>query len=137
MNKQCKKCGEVKDVKLFYKRSREKDGYNPHCKSCVSAYEKTVSAEVRRGYHLKRYFNMTLEDYNAMLKDQKGVCAICGSEETTARAGKPQPLSVDHCHTTGTIRGLLCNACNRALGKFKDDVSILRNAVSYLEKYNV
>jgi hypothetical protein len=135
--KQCRKCGEEKDVSLFYKRSRAKDGYNPHCKSCVQKYESEYrTSDMQRKYNLKKSFNLSIDEYNVMYAKQNGVCAICNQVETTVRLGKVQNLSVDHCHTTGKIRGLLCNSCNRALGKFKDDVVILRNAVSYLEKYS-
>ena len=134
--KHCKSCGVTKDLSLFYKRSRSSDGYNPHCKECVASYEKAYrTPDVNKRYNLKKSFGLSVEDYTAMLESQGGVCAICKQPETTIRAGKVQALAVDHCHTTGKIRGLLCNSCNRALGKFKDDVSIVKSAVAYLEEH--
>ena len=44
-------------------------------------------------------------------------------------------LCVDHCHTTGNVRGLLCDTCNTALGKFRDNIDLLNEAIKYLKKY--
>jgi hypothetical protein len=88
-----------------------------------------------RERNLRKEFGIGLEEYGAMLEKQGGVCAICKQEETTVRAGRVMALPVDHCHETGKIRGLLCNSCNRALGKFKDSVEHLLAAASYLEEY--
>lgn len=68
-----------------------------------------------------------------MLKEQGGCCAICGTNRSE-RAGEPINFSVDHCHTTGAIRGLLCNMCNRGLGFFGDNLEGIKKAVAYLEK---
>jgi len=77
---------------------------------------------------LKKMFGITLDDYNQMLKSQNNSCAICGKHEDDESSS----LAVDHCHTTGKIRGLLCSDCNRGLGMFKDNVVVLKNAISYL-----
>jgi hypothetical protein len=70
---------------------------------------------------------------HAMLREleklQNGKCAICGGEPKFPKVR----LCVDHCHTTGLFRGLLCGHCNTALGLFKDDISSLKNAIRYLE----
>lgn len=134
--KYCSKCGEDKSPEQFYKRTRSSDGLNPHCKACVSAAEKEYrTPEMNRRYNLKKTFGLTVEQYDAMLAEQGGVCAICKKAETTVRQGAVQSLSVDHCHTTNKIRGLLCNSCNRALGKFRDSIDLLKNAQLYLERY--
>src|ERR1035437_6171270 len=70
----------------------------------------------RRAY-LKRMFNITLEQYENMVKSQGDCCAICGKHRT--KNGKR--LAVDHCHATGNVRALLCSLCNKSLGGFKDD----------------
>lgn len=67
-------------------------------------------------------------EYDQMLTDQGGLCAICGSPPGS------RPLSVDHCHTTGAVRGLLCHGCNTGIGFLKDNVDLLRKAVKYLSK---
>ncbi len=64
---------------------------------------------------------------------QGGVCAICGLPETRVVKGKLNRLAVDHDHTTGRVRGLLCFRCNTCLGRFEDNVELLRAAEAYLE----
>ncbi len=85
-----------------------------------------------RLYHLKRKFGLTGEQYDAMVAAQGGVCAICRNPETATRQGIVKLLAVDHCHATGKIRGLLCNACNAMLGHGRDDVTLLKAAIAYL-----
>ena len=68
-----------------------------------------------------------------MYEQQNGVCAICGKPETKVQYGKIQPLTVDHNHETGKVRGLLCFNCNIAIGKLKDDIVLLEKAIDYLK----
>ena len=77
---------------------------------------------------LMRKFGITLEQYNQMLAEQGGTCAICHAVPGLRR------LAVDHDHATGTIRGLLCSECNKALGLLEDDPALLRQAADYLER---
>jgi len=77
---------------------------------------------------LVKMFGITLEDYNRMLKDQDSCCKICGKHSDDER----QALAVDHCHTTGNIRGLLCKDCNTGLGLLKDSIPILQKAIEYM-----
>lgn len=79
-------------------------------------------SERQRDGRLRRTYGITLEDRRAMPQE----CAICGSVKS---------LSVDHCHTTGKVRNLLCTPCNTALGKFRDDPALLRAAALYLESH--
>lgn len=74
--------------------------------------------------------------YQEMLKAQNGVCLICKKEEriVDGKTLKPKMLAVDHCHTHGHVRGLLCSACNTALGLFQDDPDLIRRAALYLER---
>lgn len=85
----------------------------------------------QRKSELVRLFNVTLDDYDAMLRRQDGKCAIC------VEAPTKHNLSIDHDHHTGKVRGLLCGNCNRALGLFRDNVSRLRRAITYLETSNI
>ena len=73
-------------------------------------------------YRLKTRYNITPEQYAEMSINQGNRCAICGNEETAQHnhTKKIQKLAVDHCHITGKVRGLLCQDCNRGLGKFHD-----------------
>lgn len=74
---------------------------------------------------LQREFGLSESAYHDMLSGQGGACAIC-------RKTYDYYLCVDHDHSTGAIRGLLCKPCNMALGMFKDDEQILRSALNYL-----
>lgn len=88
-----------------------------------------------KAIELKRMYGITLDQYNAMVDAQQGKCAICAQpEKSLDKDGGPRQMPVDHCHATGKVRGLLCTACNRALGLFKDSPKILEAAISYLQK---
>jgi Recombination endonuclease VII len=82
-----------------------------------------------RAAHLKRKYGMTPADYERMLAEQSGGCAICG-----ARAPDGQSLHVDHCHDTGRVCGLLCFNCNAGLGMFEHDGARLGAAAAYLRR---
>lgn len=84
-----------------------------------------------RKQKLKRY-GVTLEDYDSMFAEQKGVCKICDSEKSQRKGDRY--LYVDHCHTTGKIRGLLCHHCNAGIGHFKDNIVLLTKAAEYLRE---
>ncbi len=83
----------------------------------------------RRQNSLMKQYGMTMENYDLLLAAQGGECAICHS---SPGQGHPH-LVVDHCHTTGRVRGLLCHSCNRTIGAMNDDICLLRSAVNYLE----
>lgn len=72
---------------------------------------------------------MTLVEYEKMVADQGGVCAICGCDNGDRR------LCIDHNHETGRRRKLLCDKCNRGLGLFQDSAIILAAALAYLEDH--
>lgn len=84
------------------------------------------SAEAGFRHRLRKY-GLTPDSYSALLKKQKGVCAICKNTCSTGYR-----LAVDHCHASGRVRGLLCRTCNIVLGKFQDDVSRFARAAQYL-----
>jgi hypothetical protein len=95
-----------------------------------------ISDPVKRSEHQRRMkyqreYGITLEDYDRMYDEQNGRCAIC---RTNTPGGPGERFCVDHCHSTGTVRGLLCNNCNRALGHFKDDALLLQQAIKYLNE---
>jgi hypothetical protein len=78
---------------------------------------------------------ISYEKYKEMLQRQDGVCAICKKKECkiVKKTGRVKSLCVDHSHENGNIRGLLCDDCNVAIGKFKEDIGSLKNAIEYLE----
>lgn len=86
---------------------------------------------------LKRVYGIRVDEYERMFAQQGGVCAICRGHETMASntVGMVARLAVDHCHATGKIRALLCNQCNRGLGRFRDDINLMEAAVAYLRKH--
>lgn len=88
-----------------------------------------------RRHDLRRRFNLTTDEYQAMHDAQNGVCAICGSAETATRNDRVRWLAVDHDHKDGHVRQLLCNGCNAGLGHYQDDPARLRAAAAYLERH--
>jgi len=82
---------------------------------------------------LKSRYGLDYETYLELLESHNNVCGICKKPETAISSyGTPRRLTVDHCHETGRVRGLLCDNCNRGLGHLQDDVSILKSAIEYL-----
>lgn len=81
----------------------------------------------QRQYQLKHFYNMTETDRLRMVIDQHHACAICLTEKFD------HELQVDHSHTTGVVRGLLCGGCNKAIGLMKDSIEALQNAAMYLK----
>ncbi len=141
MTLSCSSCKEEKDESLFPLARGKTRGYAWVCKECKKAKHQAKKASMsdedwflmQRRYWLKTEYGLSLEDYNNKVKEQDHKCAICKCDETDAFKGL---LFVDHCHTTGNVRGLLCHHCNTALGKFKDSKEILTSALDYVEKYN-
>lgn len=88
---------------------------------------------LNRGSRLRNIYGITQDDYDRMLEAQGGRCAIC---KTATPTGKWKVFAVDHCHTTGKIRGLLCNECNRGMGLLRDSAELLRKAADYLDQHN-
>lgn len=105
-----------------------------HYKKHKEDIDKRNSLYVKNGGNLRRY-GITLKEYNALLKKQNNVCAICGGVETATLNGIIKKLAVDHCHKTKMVRGLLCDRCNRGLGYFKDNIKTINNSLKYLKKY--
>lgn len=86
---------------------------------------------------LERHYWITRQQYDELHAEQDGKCAICGQAETRTQRGEVQKLAVDHCHSTGEIRGLLCGGCNTALGSFGDDINLILNAAKYLANHQI
>ena len=84
-----------------------------------------------RSNHLQSRYGLTPVQYNALLEAQDYECAICGANTTNTRYGVGN-LHVDHCHETGDVRGLLCLACNGAIGLLGDNPSRVASALNYL-----
>lgn len=85
--------------------------------------------EIMRDRYIRYRYKLTTKQYNAMLEAQNNRCAICG--KTPQENGKR--LTIDHCHKTKKVRGLLCYRCNTGLASFKDELSLVSNAAMYLQ----
>ncbi len=112
-------------------RENNKDKMN-HRERSRRATQKVVDPErarrIRRNAELKRTAGITLVEFENRLALQGGVCAICGQASKSS-------LHLDHDHTTGVLRDILCRHCNIGLGNFRDSIVNLRLAIAYLEKH--
>lgn len=120
----CKTCNEEKQLSEYYNNGRWKQG---SCKPCLIKKNNKVAQK----NHLKRKYNLSLEEFNEKLQNQNYCCALCGKTQEEEKSN----LCVDHDHETGKVRDLLCRVCNRALGLFKDNPQLLRLAAEYIEKH--
>ncbi len=139
----CKKEYSTEATKYFSKDKLNKDGLRNWCKKCDQAHRKRTSKARAaynhkhrrdnkmhyRDYNLQRNYGITLDDYQRMLADQDGVCAICDQFVTNKHA---PCLLVDHDHRTGKIRGLLCAVCNTRLAIIEDE-EFVKRARQYLK----
>lgn len=101
---------------------------------CKQRSQRSVSPRAqrnRKGENLSYLYGITVEEFDALLAAQDGKCAICGVSEFPGRGNRPH---VDHCHTTGAVRGILCHFCNLGLGNFRDRPDLLESAAAYLRR---
>lgn len=133
----CNKCKKEKTIDQFFKDSQRIDGRSYSCKECSRSKYASRGKEYRKrnpnqrkNSQLKYEFGITLDEYNQMAEAQKGLCAICNQESVKRN------LDVDHDHSTGKIRGLLCGNCNKGIGLFKDSQDLLNKAVNYIRRSN-
>lgn len=131
--KKCGLCNKEKPEHEYFRNSKSKDGLQHYCKKChyASKKEHYKKKSVRDRYkhnQLRFKYGIGINEYNKMLAEQNGKCAICDGVNHNRKK-----LSVDHCHETGKIRGLLCEKCNSVLGWAKDSTLVLQNAISYLK----
>ena len=128
----CHRCKETKEFKDFHKYQLMR--YSPMCKPCKRNY----SQDNWKKSMLKCNYNLTLEEFNAMKKNQNDLCSICSLEEQKKLNPdrKDRDLSVDHNHDTGKVRALLCRSCNLMIGNSYENSNILRKAADYLDFHN-
>lgn len=103
-SKKCCQCKNWLNVRNFSTDNTRKDKLRARCRDCDNEQNRTSK--------YKRLFGITIEEYDRMLSEQDGLCAICRKPPINRR------LAVDHDHDTGLVRGLLCPPCNRALEKY-------------------
>lgn len=124
----CLNCqSEFEKVQNHQKYCSKKCKNSFQAKNRVFSEEEITANKLRaRQAYVKKYYNMSWDEYLDFIA--KDFCEICGkSSEENGRL-----LSVDHCHETNKVRGLLCDDCNKGLGFFKDDVEVMANAIHYL-----
>ena len=128
-HKHCGCCNKDLPLDAFAKNKAKKDGLQERCTACRSIHHKEKGHVSHRERNLRINYGVDSSWYNAKLESQDGCCAICGTDDNGKRR-----FAVDHDHSTGKVRGLLCDTCNRALGMFGDSVKILQNAAEYLKE---
>lgn len=90
-----------------------------------------IKDKVKYNRLLKHRYNITLNEVINMKSKQKNKCSICKNNFKNTKG-----MHIDHCHTFGKVRSLLCSTCNQGLGSFRDDIKLLKLAINYLNKYN-
>jgi len=135
--KPCSKCKFLKSFDNFSYCSKVMSGLRSQCQTCERTQNsewraKPGMVDYRRKYRIEKEYNIKYEDFLKMSEQQEHKCLICETTDSKARNG--EFLVIDHCHETSKIRGLLCNDCNTALGKFKDDIKLLLKAIEYLKR---
>lgn len=139
--KVCTRCGETKYLESYYRNKRNTDGRAFECKDCSKARDaeryKTPERRLsKKRVELRSLYNVEYEVVMQMYSDQGGLCKICNSFMEVSSESKDvrKTFCVDHNHTTGKIRGLLCSDCNRGIGFLKDSPSVLESAFKYLRE---
>lgn len=124
---ECPKCKNADYSKAWYHRNKDR----------VKQYNTEESGYRAGRAKLFRQYGITMEEFDSMYVEQRGLCKICGNPETVlGSGGKVKTLAIDHDHETGQVRGLLCNNCNRAIGLLKDNADLLRTAADYLDGFS-
>lgn len=132
----CKVEGLCIDCGIRKQRFRKHRGvYDARCQQCLNkkylygTADNPGKIQVYARRQTYRKYKITEEQHEQMMKDQSLCCAICQKPETVQKL----KFSIDHCHETGKIRGLLCINCNLGLGRFEDNADRFRRAADYLE----
>lgn len=128
-SRRCTICGQRKSLFSDFALTNGPlyGGYSRVCKPC----ERSLKLTKARDAYLRRTYKLSAAQYDAMLNQQDGACAICKKKSTTRR------LAVDHDHATGAVRGLLCSRCNTAVGLLEDDITRAIEAARYLHQHEL
>lgn len=126
--KECNKCLQELPVTSFY---LDRKYLASSCKSCSNKLRKVNYDRTPYNPNAKyiKEFGITLIDYNELFRQQEGNCLICKKHQINFK----RRLAVDHSHTTGKVRGLLCSNCNLMLGHAKDNITTLQAGINYLQ----
>lgn len=128
--KLCAKCSTDTPLAGFARNAASPDGRRTICRACVKQVDaQRYKTSVRESLLEKRY-GLSEQEYLALLQSQMGACALCRSVKPGGRWGQ---FSVDHCHDTGRVRGLLCYNCNLALGMLGDTPASIQKVLEYVQ----
>ncbi len=152
--KTCPRCKVTKPLNAFAKRSDRPSGVQSKCRECNSIMGKSrrvadpAAARKRvrdwqkanpdkhrdncRRQLLRGKYGITPADYDAMVVAQGGRCAICLACRADTRGRR---FYIDHDHSTGKVRGLLCHYCNVGIGSLKDSITVVQDAAAYLQRH--
>jgi len=129
----CTKCNIEKDINEFTSTAKTSSGKYSRCKTCRSKdakeRRKTLDKVEEYGKHAEKTYNITKEAA-IKLRQESTSCAICNE------AIEWKDRHLDHCHSSGQVREILCPRCNKGLGSFRDSTTFLENAITYLRKHN-
>lgn len=143
LSKVCRRCNRDLGVTEFGRNKRASDGIKTYCRACDAALNRAKyqrdpahalaksqqrhreNPDRRKSITLKMRYGITLENWNALLAQQNFACAVCETRD-------PGKWHTDHCHSTGIVRGILCDRCNPMLGYARDNADTLMKAVKYL-----
>jgi len=134
--KECKKCLVNLPKESYSKQKKNKDGLYSYCKPCANKL-KAVSKKRKfaenpnyfRDRNFKDRYGISLQERDQLAVDQDHRCKICLTHESKVSRSV---LFVDHCHTSGEVRGLLCDGCNKAIGHIKDNPTAIKAALAYI-----
>lgn len=135
----CSDCGRFRPLDAFHnskRKSRTSKGWMA-CAECRNKrqrqrYASDEGSRIKSALrHIKNTYGLTASEFLAMMRRQRNLCGSCGDD-----MGKGRNRHIDHCHTTGRVRELLCNRCNSALGLLKEDPARMRALLTYLERHS-
>lgn len=129
-SKRCGKCQQIKPLTSFYGCWNAKDGRQYRCSECYRGRDRKRECKDLRWRRLTCTLSshrLTLDQYHALCESQDWQCAICFKDFD----GKEH---VDHSHATGRVRGILCLACNTAIGKLKENVDVMQRAIDFVSR---
>ena len=122
--KRCSKCRKLKPLEDFGNNSHHLDGLQSYCKECGNKARRGKYKDVHKKHNVQNKYGLSVSEYDEIIS--RG-CEVCGSTEK---------LHLDHDHTSGKVRGCLCQGCNLALGLMGDDPERLRKLADYMEEHH-
>jgi hypothetical protein len=142
----CSRCLQILPISSFHKDSKKSGKLRSDCRKCRNSYRRKFRQQNKAQFaeyegtevfkqktfakNLRKNYGLSVEDFEKMEAKQDGKCAVCLRPEFHKTKKR---LSVDHCHTTGQIRGLLCHRCNVVLGLVNEDLRIIESVTQYLK----